>query len=268
MNQKHITILERESIFNFLTLGFSKAKIARRIKRPRSTVTREINRNTIDGEYSPFKAQRAYQGRKSNCGAKSILSNSILLIDIQEKLELGWTAEQISERAKVDNKYRISFKTIYRAIKNDLLSDDILKFLPRKGKIKARNTQENRGTIPDKKMIEERPEDANNRTEVGHYESDTIVGKDHKGAIMTYVCRKTRFLIAELMPDRKAKTFNEATLENFKYIPEEYIKTFTSDNGKESSGFKELEKELSLKTYFASLTTRGREAPMKIQMDY
>ena len=56
MNQKHITILERESIFKFLTLGLSKAKIARRIKRPRSTVTREINRNTIDGEYSPFKA--------------------------------------------------------------------------------------------------------------------------------------------------------------------------------------------------------------------
>lgn len=64
--------------------------------------------------------------------------------------------------------------------------------------------------------------------------------------------RKTRYLIAELMPDRKAKTFTEATLENFKYIPEEYIKTFTSDNGKEFSGFKELEKELGRKTYFAS----------------
>ena len=224
MNQKHITILERESIFKFLTLGYSKAEIARKLKRPRSTVTREINRNTIEGEYSPFKAQIAYQKRKSNCGAKDKLLNNILLVDIQEKLELGWTPEQISERAKVNNKYKVSFKTIYRAIKNNLLSDDILEFLPRKGKVKPRNIKEKRGTIPDKKMIDERPSEADDRTEIGHYESDTIVGKDHKGAIMTYVCRKTRFLIAELMPNRKAGTFNEATIENFKYIPKEYIK--------------------------------------------
>ncbi|MEI6856748.1 hypothetical protein [Psychrilyobacter sp.] len=49
---------------------------------------------------------------------------------------------------------------------------------------------------------------------------------------MTYVCRETRFLIAELMPDRKAKTFNNVTLENFKYIPKKFIKIFTSDKGK------------------------------------
>ena len=252
MNQKHITILERESIFKYLTLGYSKAKIATELARPRCTITREIKRNTIDGEYSPFKAQNAYQKRKANCGAKNILFNSILLIDIQEKLELGWTPEQIAGRAKSDNKYSVCFKTIYRAIKNNLLSSDILEFLPRKGKVKPRNIQERRGTIPDKKMIGERPKAADNRSEVGHYESDTIVGKDHKGAIMTYVCRKTRFLIAELMPDRKAKTFNEATIENFKYIPKEYIKTFTSDNGKEFSGFKELEKELEVEAYFAN----------------
>lgn len=252
MNQKHITILERESIFKFLTLGYSKAMIAKKLSRPRCTITREINRNTIDGEYSPFKAQVKYQNRKSNCGAKNKLANSILLIEIQEKIELGWTPEQISGRAKLEEKYRISFKTIYRAIKNNFLSDDILDFLPRKGKVKPRNIKEKRGTIPDKKMIDERPAEADDRTEIGHYESDTIVGKNHKGAIMTYVCRKTRFLIAELMPNRKAGTFNEATIENFKYIPKEYIKTFTSDNGKEFSGFKELEKELGIKAYFAN----------------
>ena len=252
MNQKHITILERESILKFLTLDYSKAEIAKKLKRSRSTITREIKRNTINGDYSPFNAQALYRKRKSNCGAKSILSNSILLIDIQEKLELGWTPEQISGRAQIENKYNISFKTIYRAIRSNLLSDDVLEFLPRKGKVKARNTIEKRGTIPDKKMIEERPEEANNRTEIGHYESDTIVGKDHKGAIMTYVCRKTRFLLAELMSNRTAKTFNEATIENFKYIPKNYIKTFTSDNGKEFSKFKELEKELGVKAYFAN----------------
>lgn len=252
MNQKHITILERESIFKLLTLGYSWAEIARQLGRNRSTIGREVKRNTIDGEYSPFKAQSIYNNRKKNCGAKNILDGSILLIDIQAKLEDAWTPEQIAGRSKLEGLYSISFKTIYRAIKDNLLSDDAVELLPRKGKVKPRGSKEKRGTIPDKKMIEERPQEADDRSEIGHYESDTIVGKDHKGAIMTYVCRKTRYLIAELMPDRKAKTFNAATLENFKYIPEKYIKTFTSDNGKEFSGFKELEKELGIKTYFAN----------------
>ncbi len=93
-------------------------------------------------------------------------------------------------------------------------------------------------------MISERPHEANNRSEIGHFESDTA----RKGAIMTYVCRKPRFLIAELMTDRKAATFNQVMIENFKYIPPEYVRTFTSDNGKEFSGFKELEVE----SYFAN----------------
>jgi len=59
-------------------------------------------------------------------------------------------------------------------------------------------------------MFEERPQDANDRNEIGRFESDPIVGSDRQGAIMTYVYRKPRFLIAELMLDRKAATFNQA----------------------------------------------------------
>lgn len=252
MNHKHFTILERENILEFLALGLSKAEIARKIGKDRSNIGREIKRNTIDEKYSPFKAQLAYQERKKNCGAKNILKESILLIDIQDKLENSWTPEQIAERAKLDNLYNVSFKTIYRAIEMGFLLENVVELLPRKGKVKKNGVKEKRGTIPDKKMIEERPQEANDRSEIGHYESDTIVGADHKGAIMTYVCRKTRFLIAELMPDRKAGTFNKATLENFKYIPEKLVKTFTSDNGKEFSRFKELEEKLEIKTYFAN----------------
>ena len=252
MNHKHFTILERENILKFIAQDLSKAEIARRLKRHRSNIGREIKRNLIHGEYSPFKADRAYKKRKQKCGSKNILKNSVLLIDIQKKLEEGWTPEQISERAKLDKLYSVSFKTIYRAIKIGILPEGTVKLLPRKGKVRKNGVKEKRGNIPDKKMIEERQQEANERSEIGHYESDTIVGKDHKGAIMTYVCRKTRLLIAELMPDRKAKTFNNATLENFKYIPKELIKTFTSDNGKEFSGFKELEEKLGIKTYFAN----------------
>ncbi len=229
MNYKHFTILERENILKFIAQDLSKAEIARRLKRHRSNIGREIKRNLIDREYSLFKAERAYKKRKQKCGCK----NSVLLIDIQKKLEEGWTPEQISERAKLDKLYSVSFKTIYRGIRAGFFQEETIKLLPRKGKVRKNGVKEKRGRIPDKKMIEERPQGANDRSEIGYYEGDAIVGKDHKEVIMTYVCRKTRLIIAELMPDRKAKTF-------------------TSENGKEFSKFKELEDELGIKTYFAN----------------
>lgn len=252
MSHKHFTIDERESVFKYLALGFKKSEIARRIGKNRSTVGREIERNSVCGEYRPNKAQTLYSARKKNCGAKKKLETSILLLDIQDKLEEGWTPEQISGRAKEDGSFNISFKTIYLAIKEGLLLEDTVELLPRKGKRKPNGAKETRGIIPGKKMIEERPKEADERCEIGHFESDTIIGSGKQGAIMTYVCRKSRFLIAELMKDRKAKTFNQATIENFKYIPNELIKTFTSDNGKEFSKFKELEKELGVSCYFAN----------------
>ena len=93
MNQKHFTILERENILEFLALGLSKAEIARKIGKDRSSIGREIERNTINGKYSPFNAQLAYQERKQKCGTNNILKKSILLIDVQEKLENSWTPQ-------------------------------------------------------------------------------------------------------------------------------------------------------------------------------
>ncbi|WP_319370836.1 IS30 family transposase [uncultured Ilyobacter sp.] len=190
--------------------------------------------------------------RKKRCGVKEKLKNSIFLLDIQDKLEEGWTPEQISGRYGLKGQFSISFKTIYRAIKNGLLLQHTVDLLPRHGKKRQNGNKETRGRIPDKKMIEERPKEADDRSEIGHFESDTIVGKGRHGAIMTYVCRKSRYLIAELMPDRRSSTFNQATIDNFKYIPSKYVKTFTSDNGKEFSNFKELEDKLGVESYFAN----------------
>ena len=67
-------------------------------------------------------------------------------------------------------------------------------------------------------MIEERLQEANIRSEIKYYKSDTRVKKDHKETIMTYVYRKTRFLITELIKDRKTKIFDNPTLKNFKRL--------------------------------------------------
>ena len=113
MNQKHITILERESILKFLTLDYSKAEIAKVLKRSRSTITREIKRNTINGDYSPFNAQALYQKRKSNCGAylyntktgATYFCNTEKCQEIMPALEEG--VEEVSEGTEKSKKSKI-----------------------------------------------------------------------------------------------------------------------------------------------------------------
>lgn len=147
---------------------------------------REIKRNSIDGKYSPYKAQKLYNARKKNCGPTHKLKDNRYALDyIKCKTRSGWTPEQIAERAKVLGILNISFKTIYNAIKLGFVEGITQKDLPRKGKKKPTGVKETSGRIPDKKMIEERCEEAENRSEIGHFESDTIIGSGKQGAIMT-----------------------------------------------------------------------------------
>jgi IS30 family transposase len=252
MRQKHFSIEERESLFKFLIQGLSVSEISKKLEKHRSSIYRELKRNNMSRKnYSPSKANENYKVRKKQCGRNSkIIKNSFLAIFIEALIKKKYTPEQICGQYKKGVK--VCFKTVYRAIEMNIIPTSLKNYLPRKGKKKPKGYQETRGKINGKRAIEERCEEANNREAVGHFESDTIIGSGKKGAIMTYVDRKSRFLIAELMEDRRADTFNEHTLENFKYIPSGYIKSFTSDNGKEFAGFKELEKKLGVITYFAN----------------
>lgn len=253
MKQKHLTIEERESILVFLSLGETNEQIARRINRHKSTITREIQRNSVNGKYSASLAQSLYKERKTKCGAKNILEcNSALKSEIKEHLENNLSPEAISGRMKLEGKKTVSFNSIYRAVKNGILGVSEKEVLVRKGRLRPRNTEETRGKIVDRKSIEERPQEANERLEIGHYELDTVIGKDKKGAILTCVDRVSRFLIARLMPNRKAETFSNALIEEIKRMPSEKRKTFTSDNGKEFARFKDYEGVLGMKNYFAN----------------
>jgi IS30 family transposase len=137
MSQSHFTIKERESIFKFIALGYTQTKMSNQLSKNKSSISREIKRNSINGEYSPHQAQTLYQHRKSRCGANKKLKDSILLPIIQEELEKGWSPEQISGRAMVQGLFSLSFKTIYNAIASNLLLPNSHKFLTRKGKNKA-----------------------------------------------------------------------------------------------------------------------------------
>ena len=146
---------------------------------------------------------------------------------------------------------RIGFKTIYIWIyKNIIVKGDVNK-LRRKGK--SLKPKETRGKFNIGKSIKNRPKDVRKRESLGHWELDTVVssrGKS-KACLSTFVERKSRYLIAQVMKNRKSTTFNLHCFNAFKSVSSELVKTFTVDRGKEFAGYNEMEKILNIDVYFA-----------------
>ena len=116
MSYKHLSITERELIAIHQAGGKSLCQIAKLLGRNKSTISRELKRNSKD--YSPSKAQANYQRRRKKCRPHKLLENPALFA-LVKKLFLGcqWSPEQIANRIKLENYLiQISYKTIYRAI--------------------------------------------------------------------------------------------------------------------------------------------------------
>ena len=255
MNYKHITTNERCCIANFLSLGLSLRKIAKHLNRNISTISREVKRNSTNGKYLAHIACENYAKNRKNCGAKGKSSNPTLIKYIEDGLEKTWSPEQIAGRLRLDyqddKSMKIGFKTIYRWLYQKNLAKGNVNRLRRKGK--SLNPKETRDKFNIGKSIKDRPKEVRKRETIGHWELDTVVssrGKS-KACLSTFVERKSRFLIAQVMENRKSLTLNFHCFTAFKDIPTNLIKTFTVDRGKEFAGYVDIENTLNIDVYFA-----------------
>lgn len=107
----------------------------------------------------------------------------------------------------------------------------------------------NRTGIPNRVDIDERPEEANKRLRIGDLEIDTIIGKNHKGAILTMDDRKSKLRLAMPLPGKRAKDVKNAMIKLLKPL-DKFIKTLTYDNGKEFVEHEAVSKALSCSSYF------------------
>jgi len=232
--------------------GFNFSAIAEKLKRSKSSISREFARNSnANGGYSANTAQKKYKKRKKNCGAKHKLQDEKIRKYVLKKLELHWTPEQISGRAKLEKQpFSISYNTIYRAVDSGVLPKETKKIMRFKSKNKKHKTADNRGKIPNTVNISERPAGAENRTRYGHWESDTVLGMRKTGCFGTHVERKSGFLIAFRLPDRQNDVFTKATIKAFKHVPDKLKKSFTVDNGREFTSHQELTAKTGMNVYF------------------
>lgn len=258
----HLTILERERIFLLSNQGTSIRMIATDMGRSPSTISRELNRNRKNDEYSPIVAQTTYSYRKQSCGRKAILSN-LKIWKIVRKLfvEEQWSPEEISFRMKQENfALSISYTTIYRGIysgvfETEKLNDGnrgLIRSLRHRGKTRhTKGHVEKRGKIPISNTIHERPEAANTRSEIGHWEADTVAGKVGGACLLTLTDRKTRYLLGSKIEKKLAHLVKEKMIDLFHSIEPNQLKSITPDRGKEFAKHGEITDSLNqVRFYF------------------
>lgn len=175
-----------------------------------------------------------------------------LLRFVKKELKLHKSPEQISGVLKRKGK-TLAPSTIYRYIKER--TPHLKQYLrSQKGKYRRRHGTKKRETIREqakKRRIDERPKIVERRGRLGDFEGDTLMGRDRRVRIVSFVDRRTGYLIAFLLPKMNAELLTKLAIERFKRIPKKKRKTATLDNGPEFSDWEHLEKKSGMTVYFA-----------------
>lgn len=262
MPYTHLTENERYVISHLTSAGFPLREIARRIERHHTTVSRELKRND-----DPVYADTVYWyewthpealKRRRKARHHRRRSNLRLVKYVERKLRGDWSPEIIAEKLKIDypddDEMRVSHETIYRWIYLDARGGGTLYHHLRRRRKKRRRQKRygsGRRFIPGRISIAERPSIVDTRERFGDWEGDTIEGKKSTGYMATHVERKSRYLIAAKLLDKKAESLTLQSIKAFQRIPKRMRQTLTVDNGKEFARFKELEDKTGLTVYFA-----------------
>lgn len=254
----HLTTEEREKILISLIAGKSHGSIARELGRDKSTISRELSRNKRQGEdYSAVKAERRYLVRRKKSRRYKLLENTQLKKKVERLfLQEQWSPEQISQRLKQDeSEKRISYNTIYRGIYAGMFDTQqqrrstgnrgAIRKLRHRGKTRRhKGSVETRGTIVISHRLEERPLEAQDRTEIGHWEADTVLGKLGSACLVTMTDRASRYLLAEKIEKRSSEPLKEKMIAMLRGIPREQVKTITPDRGIEFAKHADITKAL------------------------
>ena len=243
MNYTHLTREERYQIYALKKAGHQQSEIARVLKRSEWTISRELSRNCGQRGYRPKQAHdMAVERRAMN--ARTIEDTTWQFA--QEKLLQQWSPEQISAHAD------ISPETVYlRVYADKRRGGELWKNLRcQKQRKKRYGCADRRGMIPNRRSIEDRPVLVEARCRIGDWEADTIIGKNHRQAIVSLVERKTGFTLIEKVERKTAQQVGQAMVGLLRPYRAQ-VHTITSDNGREFAKHEEIAKRLQADFYFA-----------------
>ncbi len=250
----HYTQLAREEryqIYALMKAGHTQSKIAAILGRNKSTISREITRNRGLKGYRPNQADTLATNRHHG-KAGSRITNEIW--ERVEKLIVEkWSPVQVSNWLKNEENIRISHEWIYQYILQDKREGGELYLHLRCQKQRRKrygSPNNRRWKIKDRVSIDERPAVVDDRSRVGDWEVDTVIGRPGGAVLVTLVERKFRFTVAAKAPNKTAEAVTDAILLHMKPLADQ-VHTLTYDNGTEFAMHLKIAKELDADGYFA-----------------
>jgi len=246
MKYNHLSQNERYQIFALMKAGLNQTQVALTLGRSKSTISREIQRNSGLKGYRPKQASLKSEVRDLRSrNAKKVSVDT--LKSAFDLVRQEWSPEQI---AGIMN---ISHETVYRHVYADKDCGGKL-FMHLRSQKKRRKRyasgRQRRGQIPNRRSTHERPAVVDLRLEVGHWEGDTVIGARHKQAIVTLVERKSGYAKLFKVPNKTAELVSAAMIESLKPF-DGLVDTITLDNGKEFADHQRVDLELGSTIYFA-----------------
>jgi IS30 family transposase len=260
MPYTHLTLIERELLAREAAAGQSASAIGRLLGRHRTTITRELKRNSLacpggSGRfYLASDAQSHSELRRANAPRPHKLEHEELRQEVDRRLRAAHSPEQIAGALRVeypeDPAMHLSLESIYGFVHQDYRQGGKLYLHLRQRRPKRRpRCCKRKSRIPNRRSIHHRPPEVQARSQAGHWESDSVVGVG--GRIITHVERSSGFVLTRLVPDGTSRQLNNATVRAFADLPEELCRSLTCDNGSEFAGHEALSRRSGLQIYFA-----------------
>lgn len=255
MSYHQITSEERYRLSALRRQGLSNPRIARVLRRHRSTIWREVRRNAkpADGRYRPAEAIERSNGRRSRSRCHPRFTERQLQ-PVWDGIRRFWSPQQVCGHLRLQGELRISHETVYRYIWRDLRrGGHLYRFLrcAIKKRRKRYGAYDSRGRLAGKRMIQQRPRRIEQRRELGHWEIDTMLGKRSKHCVVSLVERKSGYLQLGKLSARTKEQASRKTIQLIQRLPTRF-RTITADNGTEFHGYADIERATRVPFYFAN----------------
>lgn len=250
MRYTQLTQEERYQIYALKKAGHNQADIAEVIGRNPGTISRELRRNRGLKGYRPQQAHKLALARRYDKAGQRIDQHVWRLVE--SLLRDEWSPEQVVGRVALEQGVSISHEWIYQYIYADKRSGGSLYTYLRcqKTRRKRYGSYDRRGCIPNQVSIDERPAIVDSKQRFGDWEGDTVIGKRHRGALVTLVERKSLYTVMRPVIHKTAEAVRHAVVDGLSpYI--DRVRTITYDNGREFADHAGMARDLDAHIYFA-----------------
>ena len=249
---KQLTREQRYAIYLGVQEKKTQTAIARQIGVHKSTVSRELKRNSNRfNKYGWIMAETKAHERRERTVRNRETSPSILKEARRLLLSEEWSPRQISGWLK-QRGIQVSHERIYEMIRDDDSGElrDHCRHRMKYRRHKKRKRPTRITNIPDRVSIHERPAEADGKR-FGDWEMDLILGKGQKSAILTLCERSRNYLVMERLPQGKNPDAVAETVTRLLWPYRRNVLSITTDNGVEFCRHRRIAVALNTTVYFA-----------------